>query len=107
VEKGDKRPENVTFKIYTAKLQFLPMSRKHIKGKTVGVREHSVEQNTLFRRKEGEVTGLWRDVHNQFHNLYSSLGNYIKSSRMRWERHVAHMRELTNYLHGAESFLRS
>jgi len=38
----------------------------------------------------------WRKLHNdELHNLYSSLNivRVVKSRRMRWEEHVAHMGE--------------
>jgi hypothetical protein len=48
-----------------------------------------------------EVTGGWRKLHNEeLHNLYSSQSiiRMIKSRRMRWARHVAHMgEELKSY----------
>jgi len=40
-----------------------------------------------------EVTGVWRTLHNEFHNLYSSpnIIRVIKSSRIRWAGRVADM----------------
>jgi hypothetical protein len=46
-----------------------------------------------------EVTGGWRKLHNEeIHNFYSSLNiiRVIKSRRMRWARHVAHMGKTRN-----------
>jgi hypothetical protein len=43
-----------------------------------------------------EVAGEWRKLHNKEpHNLYSSpdIVRQIKSRRMRWAGHVAHMEE--------------
>jgi hypothetical protein len=43
-----------------------------------------------------EEDGLWRKLHNdELHSLYSSLNivRVIKSRRMRWTGHVAHMEE--------------
>jgi hypothetical protein len=48
----------------------------------------------LFRPKRNEVTGEWRELHNEeFHDLYSSpkMLRVIKSGRMRWTGHVARM----------------
>jgi hypothetical protein len=38
----------------------------------------------IFRRKRDEVTGCWRKVHNEFHNLYSlpNIIGMIKSRKM-------------------------
>jgi hypothetical protein len=47
----------------------------------------------------GEVTGECRKLHNgELHNLYSSpdIIRQIKSRRMRWARHVAHVGEGRN-----------
>jgi hypothetical protein len=45
-----------------------------------------------------EVTGIWRKVHTEeLHNLYSSLNiKVIKSRKMRWVGHVAHLGEIIN-----------
>jgi hypothetical protein len=48
----------------------------------------------IFEPKSDEVTGGWRELHNEeLHNLYSSPSviKMIKSRRMRWARHVARM----------------
>jgi hypothetical protein len=52
----------------------------------------------IFGPKQDEVTGEWRGLHNEeLHNLYSSSAiRAIRSRRMRWEGHVARMREKTN-----------
>jgi hypothetical protein len=53
----------------------------------------------VFRRifgREREEDGSWRKLHNdELHSLYSSpnIVTVIKSRRMRWAGHVAHMRE--------------
>jgi hypothetical protein len=51
----------------------------------------------IFRLKRGEIIG-WIKLHNELHNLYSSpnIIRTIKSSRMRWAGHVAHMGEKGN-----------
>jgi hypothetical protein len=48
----------------------------------------------LFGPKRDEVTGKWIKLHNQeLNDLYSSpnIVREIKSRRMRWAGHVAHM----------------
>jgi hypothetical protein len=50
----------------------------------------------IFGPKRDEVTGEWRKLHNEeLHTLYSSpdIIRQIKSRRMRWVGHVAHMGE--------------
>jgi hypothetical protein len=50
----------------------------------------------IFGPKRGEVTGVWRKLHNEeLHDLYSppNIGRVIKSRRMRWAWHVAWMGE--------------
>jgi hypothetical protein len=43
---------------------------------------------------EREEDGSWRKLHNdELHSLNSSLNRVIKSRRMRWAGHVAHMGE--------------
>jgi hypothetical protein len=53
----------------------------------------------IFGPKRDGVTGEWRKLHNEeLHNLYSSpyIIRQIKSRRMRWVGHVAHMGEGRN-----------
>jgi hypothetical protein len=58
-----------------------------------------VFENKVLRRifgpKRDEVTREWRKLHNKLHILYSSpnIIRQIKSRRMRWAEHVAHMGE--------------
>jgi hypothetical protein len=59
-----------------------------------------VFQNRVLRRifgpKRDEVTGEWRKLHNEeLNDMYSSpnIVRVVKSKRMRWAGHVAHMRE--------------
>jgi hypothetical protein len=52
----------------------------------------------IFGPKSDEVTGGGRKLHNELHNLYSSLSiiRMIKSGRM-WAGHVARMGETNAY----------
>ncbi|KAJ4449029.1 hypothetical protein ANN_00423 [Periplaneta americana] len=53
----------------------------------------------IFEAKRDEVTGEWRKLHNtELHALYSSpdIIRNIKSRRLRWAGHVAHMGESRN-----------
>jgi len=57
-------------------------------------------ENTVFRRifgpKRDEVRGKWRKLHNEeVDELYSipNMVQVVKSRRMRWAGHVAHMGE--------------
>jgi hypothetical protein len=57
-----------------------------------------VFQNRVLKKIFGpksEEDGSWRKLHNELHNLYSSLNvvRVIKSRRMRWVGHVARMKE--------------
>jgi hypothetical protein len=49
----------------------------------------------IFGPKRDEVTSVWRKLHEQLHDLYSSPTTMwvIKLRRMRWMRHVAQMGE--------------
>ena len=50
----------------------------------------------IFGPRRDEVTGEWRRLHNEeLNDLYTSLNiaRVIKSKRMRWAGHVAHMDE--------------
>jgi hypothetical protein len=43
-------------------------------------------------KQRGEVTGVWRKLHNEeLHNLYPSMNRMIKLRMMRWVGHVARM----------------
>jgi hypothetical protein len=61
-------------------------------------RRLSVFENRVLRRifgpKRNEVTGEWRELHNEeLHDLHSSstIVRVIKSRRVRWAEHVARM----------------
>jgi hypothetical protein len=65
----------------------------HFEGRTQteGFCEQSVVENFGPKREEDR---LWRKLHNdELHSLYSSpnIVRVIKSRRMRWVGHVAHM----------------
>ena len=48
----------------------------------------------VFGPKRDEVTGEWRKLHNEeLSDLYSLPNIVVKSRRMRWAGHVAHMGE--------------
>ena len=49
----------------------------------------------ILRPRRDEVTGDWRELHNEQLNLYSSpnIFRVIKLRRMRWAGHVARMGE--------------
>ena len=50
----------------------------------------------MFGPKRNEVTGEWRKLHKEeFRDLYSlpNIVRVVKSRRMRWAGHVAHMGE--------------
>ena len=50
----------------------------------------------VFGSKRDEVTGEWRQLHNEeLRDLYSlpNIVREVKSRRMRWAGHVAHMGE--------------
>jgi hypothetical protein len=58
-----------------------------------------VYSSSSFGPKRDEVTGGWRQQHNEeLHNLYSSpsIIRVIKSRRMRWAGHAAQMGEKRN-----------
>jgi hypothetical protein len=53
----------------------------------------------MFVPERDEVTRSWRKLHNEeLHNLYPcpDIIRIIKSRRMRWTGHVAHMGEMRN-----------
>jgi hypothetical protein len=80
--------------LYRCETWSLTLREKH----RLRVFENRVLRRT-FGTKKGEVTGEWRKLHNgELHILYSSpnIIMQIKSRRMRWAVHVAHMGEERN-----------
>jgi len=68
-------------------------------------RKLRVFENMVLRRifgpKREEVTGEWRRLYNEkLNDLYTSpnIVRVIKSIRMRWAGHVAHMGEERGYI---------
>jgi len=61
-----------------------------------------VFENGVLRRifaPKREVAKGWRRLHNdEFHNLFNSSNiiRTMKSRKMRWVQHVAHMEEMRN-----------
>ncbi|KAJ4432636.1 hypothetical protein ANN_21259 [Periplaneta americana] len=71
-------------------------------------------ENKVLRKilgaKRDEVTGEWRKLHNaELHALYCSpdIIRNIKSRRLRWAGHVAHMGESRNNLRDNETSVRA
>jgi hypothetical protein len=59
----------------------------------LGVFENRVLKK-IFAPEKDEIIGGWRKLHNEeLHNLYClpNIIRMIKSRRMKWARHVAHM----------------
>jgi hypothetical protein len=59
----------------------------------------SRELRRIFGPKKNEITGGWRNVHNEeLHNLYFSpkVIRMVTSRKMSWAWHVAHMGEKMN-----------
>jgi hypothetical protein len=55
----------------------------------------------IFGAKRDEVTGEWRELHNEeLHDLYSSpsIIRIMKVRRMRWAGHVARMGEKRKHI---------
>jgi hypothetical protein len=80
----------LSFVLYGCETWSLTLGEEH----RLGVFENSVLRMTFGPKKAED--GLWRKLYNdELHNLYSSLNivRVIKSRRMRWAGHVAHMGE--------------
>jgi hypothetical protein len=92
---------NVNVKIY--KTIILPVVLYGCETWSLTLREENrlrMFENRVLRRifgpRRNEVTGEWRKLHNEeLHNLYSSpdIIRHVKSRRMWWAGHVAHMGE--------------
>jgi hypothetical protein len=77
--------------LYGCETCFLKLREEH----RLRVFENKV-QRRIFGPKRDEMTGEWSKLHNEeLHNLYSSpdIIRQVKSRRMRWAGHVAHMGE--------------
>ena len=64
-------------------------------GRRLRVFENRVLRR-IFGHKRDEVTGEWRQLHNEeLNDLYCSpnIARVIKSRRLRWAGHVGHMGE--------------
>jgi hypothetical protein len=94
-------PKNLKIKIY--KTVILPVVLYGCETWSLSLREEHrlrVFENRVLRRifgPEEEEDGSWRKLHNdELHRLYSSpnIFRVIKSRRMRWVGHVAHMGEV-------------
>jgi hypothetical protein len=93
---------NLKVKIY--KTIILPVVLYGCESWSLILREENrlrVFENRVLRRilgpKRDEVTGEWRELHNEeLHILYSSLNiiRQIKSRRMRWTGHVGEERNV-------------
>jgi hypothetical protein len=92
--------KNLKIKIY--KSVILPVVLYGCEKWSLTLREDHrlrVFENRVLRKifgPKGEEYGSWRKLHNdELHDLYSSpnIVRVIKSRRMRWAGHVAHMEE--------------
>jgi hypothetical protein len=58
------------------------------------------ELRRMFRPKREDVAGGWRTLRNkELHNMFASayiIITVIKSRRVRWVGHIAHMEEMKN-----------
>jgi hypothetical protein len=95
------RSKNLKIKIYRTIISFVVLNGCETWSLTLKEeRRLRVFENRVLRRefepKRDEVTGEWRKLHNEELNDLYSLPNIVwvvKSRRMRWAGHVAHMGE--------------
>ena len=86
--------ENLKIKVYRTVI--LPVVLNGRENWSLALREESRMLRRIFGPKRDEVTGEWRRLHiEEPDNLYSSLNVIwvIKSRRIRWAGHVAHVEE--------------
>jgi hypothetical protein len=96
--------KNLNIKIY--KSIILPVVLYSCQSQCLTLREeHTLRElenrvlKKIFGPKEDELAGGWRKLYNEeLHKLYfsSNIIRMIKSRRMRWTGHVAHMRDKSN-----------
>ena len=80
--------------LYSCETRFLMLREEHM----LKVFENKVLR-TIFGAKRDEITGEWRKLHNaELHALYSSpnIIRNLKSRRLKWAGHVAHMEQFRN-----------
>jgi hypothetical protein len=69
------------------------------KGYRLGVFDENRVLRRIFEPKNKEMVRGWKGLHNdELHNLYTSPSSIrvIKSRRIRWIGHAAHMGEMRN-----------
>ena len=90
--------KNLKIKVY--RIIILPVVLYGCETWSLTLREERrlrVFENRVLRRifgsKRDEVTGEWRKLHEELNNLYSTpnIVRVIKSRRMKWAGHVAHV----------------
>jgi hypothetical protein len=98
--------KNLKIRLYSYKILILSVVLYGCGTWSLALREEhrlGVFENRVLRKifgpKRDEVTGEWRNLHNEeLHDLYSSpnIIRIMKSRRMRWAEHVARMGEKRN-----------
>jgi hypothetical protein len=81
--------------LYACETWSLTLREEH----RLGVFENRVLRRMFGPKRDDEVTGEWRKLHNEeLHDLYSSpsIIRITKAKRIRWAGHVAGMREKRN-----------